>query len=306
VIAATILVPTHNHGEALRYSIGSALRQTLTDFELFIVGDGCDDATRLVARELAQSDRRVRFLDLPKGPRKGEVHRHSALGDAQGRIVAYLGDDDLWLPNHLEWLDRLLRDADFGHTLHAGLDASGVPFFLACDLANANVRRSMLNQGINRFDLTFGAHTLAAYRRLPGGWHTVPGHTLAADLHMWQQFLAEPWCRAGSIMVPTGLCSHTHLRPHLSAAERAAELSVWTGRMAEPGFSTEFYRLAVESLNRAAVAAQMAQAAAATTAQYRALETRLVEEKARRRAMKRSWSWRITKPFRKVGRLAGL
>jgi len=229
-----------------------------------------------------------------------------ALNDAKGRIVAYLGDDDLWFPDHLERLEAMLRDADFGHTLHAGLNASGVPFFLACDLGNPDVRRSMLSQGINRFDLTFGGHTLAAYRRLPGGWHTVPADTPAADMHFWQQFLAEPWCRARSLMVPTGLCSQTHLRPHLSVAERAAELSSWTGRMAEPGFSTEFYRLAVESLNRAAVAAQMARATAATMTQYRALETRLVEEKARRRAMKRSWSWRITKPFRKVGRLTGL
>jgi hypothetical protein len=304
MIAATILVPTHSHGETLRYSVGSALRQTLADFELFIVGDGCDDATRRVAQDLAQSDRRVRFLDLPKGPRKGEAHRHTALNDAQGRIVAYLGDDDLWLPDHLERLELLLRDADFGHTLHAGLDASGAPFFLACDLGNPDVRRSMLTQGINRFDLTFGGHTLAAYRRLPGGWHTVPVETPAADMHFWQQFLAQPWCRARSLMVPTGLCSQTHLRPHLSVAERAAELSAWTGRMAEPGFSTEFYRLAVESLNRAVVAAQMARWA--IEEKLARAKQAAAAAKARRKAMKRSWSWRMTKPLRKVGRLAGL
>jgi GalNAc5-diNAcBac-PP-undecaprenol beta-1,3-glucosyltransferase len=297
MIAATVLVPTHNHGETLRYSVGSALRQTLADFELFIVGDGCDDATRRVALELAASDRRVRFLDLPKGPRKGEAHRHSALGDAQGRIVAYLGDDDLWFPDHLERLELLLRDADFGHTLHAGLDASGAPFFLACDLGNPDVRRSMLTQGINRFDLTFGGHTLAAYHRLPGGWHRVPVETPTADRSFWQQFLAEPWCRARSVMVPTGLCSQTHLRPHLSVAKRAAELSRWTARIAKPGFTAEFYRLAIESLNRAAVAEQMAGGAA---------KERLAEEQIRRRRMKRSWSWRITKPLRKAGRLVGL
>ena len=37
---ATILVPTHDHGPTLRASVASALRQTVSDIEVFIVGDG--------------------------------------------------------------------------------------------------------------------------------------------------------------------------------------------------------------------------------------------------------------------------
>jgi glycosyltransferase involved in cell wall biosynthesis len=251
--AATVIVPTHNHGEALRLSVGSALAQTLVDFELLIVGDGCDVETRAVAQALVAADPRVRFLDFPKGPRKGEAHRHTALEDARGRFVAYLGDDDLWLPHHLETLDALLQGVDFGHTLHAGLNDTGALFFFACDLANPDLRRLMLSTEHNRFDLTFGAHTLEAYRRLPAGWRSVTVETRWADLHLWRLFLQEHWCRAATAQLPTGLCTHTHLRPHLTAAARAQELADWQARMSAPDFRIWFERLALGAISRQAV-----------------------------------------------------
>jgi GalNAc5-diNAcBac-PP-undecaprenol beta-1,3-glucosyltransferase len=255
--AATIIVPTHNHGEALRLSIGSALNQTLTDFELLIVGDGCDEPTRAVAYELATSDPRVRFLDYPKGLRKGEAHRHTALENARGRFVAYLGDDDLWLPHHLETLDQLLRDADFGHTLHAGLSEAPALFFLSSDLENPALRHLMLTADHNRFDLTFGAHTLEAYRRLPVGWESVSAETRWADLHLWRLFLQEPWCRAVTAHIPTGLCTHSHLRPHLTPADRARELAAWRTRMEAPDFRSWFEREALAAISRHAIGEMM-------------------------------------------------
>ena len=37
----TVIVPTYNWSTVLPYSIGSVLRQSFTDFEVFVVGDGC-------------------------------------------------------------------------------------------------------------------------------------------------------------------------------------------------------------------------------------------------------------------------
>jgi glycosyltransferase involved in cell wall biosynthesis len=45
-LAATVLVPTHDHGLTLLRSVRSALRQTVEELEVFVVGDGVPDETR--------------------------------------------------------------------------------------------------------------------------------------------------------------------------------------------------------------------------------------------------------------------
>ncbi|MES2751985.1 MAG: glycosyltransferase family 2 protein [Pseudomonadota bacterium] len=220
--AATILIPTHEHIACLPHSVASALAQTVQDFELFIVGDGVSAESRAIIAELAATDSRIRFFDFPKGERKGERHRHAALMQATGKIVAYLGDDDIWLPNHLETFLELLDDADFGNTMHIGIGRSGEWLVLPGNLADPAWRARMLNESFNFFDFTFGGHTLEAYRRLPG-W-APPIDCPWSDLYMWRQFLAQPWCRAKSAMIPTGICTQTHLRPNRSDHERAEEL----------------------------------------------------------------------------------
>jgi hypothetical protein len=255
--AATVLIPTHEHVEPLRHAVASAQAQTLQDFELFIVGDGVTDATRALVAELAAADPRIRFFDCPKGPRKGEIHRHAALQHARGRIVAYLGDDDCWLPEHLATLDALLAEADFGHTLQVGIDADRRIVVQAADLANPAFRARMLAELFNRFDFTFAGHTLAAYRRLPHGWRTTPPEFPFTDLYMWRQFLAEPWCRARSAMVPTCINTWTHQRPHLGDRERAEELAYWRAQAGEPEFRERLWRLAAQSLAAQSIAHEL-------------------------------------------------
>ncbi len=107
-LAATVVVPTHDHGPTLRLSLASALAQTVEDIEVLVIGDGVPDVTREILADLGRRDERIRFFDHPKGPRNGEVYRHAALKDARGEVVCYLSDDDLWLPEHLETLVALL------------------------------------------------------------------------------------------------------------------------------------------------------------------------------------------------------
>jgi glycosyltransferase involved in cell wall biosynthesis len=257
MVAATVLMPTHNHVETLRYSVASVLAQSLKDFELFVVGDGATPATRAMAMELQKTDKRIRFFDLPKGPRKGEVNRHAALSEASGRFVAYIGDDDLWMPHHLQTMDRLLTEVDFAHTLHVGVNENGILFVFAADLENPLFRQRMLDRFFNRFDFTFAGHTLAAYRRLPYGWRTTPDHFPWVDLYMWRQFLAEPWCRARSSMIPTGICTQSHLRPQLSDQERAKDLAHWQAAIKAPGFREGLWRLTAHTFARTLVDLEM-------------------------------------------------
>lgn len=254
---ATVILPTHNHEETLHEAIPSALEQTHSDLELFVVGDGVSARTREIVSEYRRLDNRVRFFDFEKGRRKGEAHRHAALQEATGRFVAYLGDDDIWLGNHLEVLSAAMESADLAATINTVIEDDGHLSFLAGDLENPAIRHRMLNELWNCFDFTFAAHTLDAYRRLPGGLATVPEDFPAADLFLWRQFLAEPWCRAKTVARVTALNTATHRRKSQTNPERARELSDWRRRSKEPGFAAQLERQALDHFCKELAGAQV-------------------------------------------------
>ncbi|MBI2911493.1 MAG: glycosyltransferase family 2 protein [Chloroflexi bacterium] len=249
----TVLIPTHDHGPTLYHSVRSALGQTVGEIEVLVVGDGVPDTTREIVAELMREDERVRFLDNPKGPNRGEVHRHAALQHAQGDIVCYLPDDDLWLPDHVATVQALLREAEFVHTLPIWVGADGAVGTWNVDLA-LPFFREMLQSGANRVPFGCGAHTLAMYRQVPG-WRTTPEGSFRdlTDLHMWQQFLAHPECRVVSSPRPTAVTFPSPERSGWTMAQRLEELARWSQKLGDPVGREEFLLevLASEASERA-------------------------------------------------------
>ena len=100
--SVTVIIPTYNYAEVLAFAIASVLEQTLSDFELLVVGDGCTDDSERIAT--ASGDPRVQWINLPKNTGHQSGPNNEGLRRARGDVVAYLGHDDIWLPNHLETL----------------------------------------------------------------------------------------------------------------------------------------------------------------------------------------------------------
>jgi glycosyltransferase involved in cell wall biosynthesis len=98
--AVTVIIPTYNLSGALRYSIKSALAQTLRDFELLVIGDACTDDSEAVVRSFGDS--RIEWINLPRRCGSQYGPNNAGLERARGEYVAYLGHDDLWWPLHLE------------------------------------------------------------------------------------------------------------------------------------------------------------------------------------------------------------
>jgi GT2 family glycosyltransferase len=96
----TVIVATYNWSTVLPYAIASVLDQTMRDFELLVVGDGCtDDSEQVVA---GIRDPRVRWINLPANTGHQFGPNNRGLEEAKGEFIAYLGHDDLWLPHHLQ------------------------------------------------------------------------------------------------------------------------------------------------------------------------------------------------------------
>lgn len=197
MVRATVVIPSHRHGPLLGLAARTTLQQTVADLEVFIVLDGSDQSTREVADELAATDHRVRLFDNPKGLRHGEAYRHTALAEATGPIVCYLSDDDLWFPDHVEYLEERLGHADFAHSRSAIVTPDGEVTLLSVgDLSDPRHRQRLL-AGDNFIPLSSAAHTLACYQELAVGWSPAPDG-VPTDLAMWQKFASNPAIRMSS------------------------------------------------------------------------------------------------------------
>ena len=105
--SVTVIIPTYNWSSVLPYSIGSVLRQTFTDFEVLVVGDGCTDESEAVVRGVG--DPRVKWINLATNTGHQSEPNNEGLRQARGQYIAYLGHDDLWLPHHLSCLISALK-----------------------------------------------------------------------------------------------------------------------------------------------------------------------------------------------------
>ena len=85
------------------------MAQTFADYEVIIVDDGSTDHTQEVVA--AQRDSRVRSLrhEASMGPCAA---RNTGIDNARGEYVAFLDDDDEWLPSKLAMQVAALDAAD--------------------------------------------------------------------------------------------------------------------------------------------------------------------------------------------------
>jgi glycosyltransferase involved in cell wall biosynthesis len=298
----TVLLPVHRPPAMLPYAIETVLDQTLADLELFVICDGAPETTVARAQEYAARDSRVTVLAFPKGERHGEAHRHRALGRAGGEFVAHICDDDLWFPDHLAELARLLSAVDFGHVLHTQVRSDGGVEALPADLEDPLLREQFLGEAYNRFGPTFAGYRLDTYRRLPEGWAPAPP-TTATDLHMWRKFLRCAGLRHGTRMAITAIHFPTPGREHMSLEDRARENHLWLTRLRETREREMVVHMAWRSIVDQALRAEREQVrliglhSAARDELARFTATRH-ELEATLRAVLQSRSWRLTAPLR--------
>jgi glycosyltransferase involved in cell wall biosynthesis len=82
-------------------AVRSVLGQTLREIEVVVVIDGEDPATELALQEVSRQDNRVRVVALPTSV-GGSDARNRGVDAATGEWIAFLDDDDEWLPGKLQ------------------------------------------------------------------------------------------------------------------------------------------------------------------------------------------------------------
>jgi glycosyltransferase involved in cell wall biosynthesis len=95
----SIIIPTHNRPQMLKEAVESALAQTFRDFEIIIFLNGASAGSVEMAHRF-QGDPGFKIVEMQDSTLAAS--RNFGLGFAQGEWIAFLDDDDIWLPEKLE------------------------------------------------------------------------------------------------------------------------------------------------------------------------------------------------------------
>ena len=96
----SVVIPTHNRVDLLPRAIESALNQTYKDIEIIVVSDGSTDGTNELMQKYDYNNL-VRYINYTPA-KGGNYARNTGFDAAKGEYVAFLDDDDEWLPTKIE------------------------------------------------------------------------------------------------------------------------------------------------------------------------------------------------------------
>jgi glycosyltransferase involved in cell wall biosynthesis len=177
----SVIVPTYRRDELLREAVVSALAQSVSDIEVLVVEDGSNTGVQVV-RGL---DPRVRYLWKENGG--VSTARNLGAAHAAADWLAFLDDDDTWLPSKLERqlaLAQLRPEFDMIHTdyvVRIGEETRPGPRLLARDLVpSGEVGRTMF---LNNFVITSSVMLKRSAFEQAGGFS--PQFAIVQDYDLW-------------------------------------------------------------------------------------------------------------------------
>ncbi len=198
----SVILASYNYENLVLETLASLVAQTFRDFEIVVVDDGSTDGSVPNIRHFidrhCETDVPIRLLMHPDGGNHG-LPATVKLGvqESHGKYVAFCESDDLWTPNHLAEVAKVV-DATRGAAV---LIANDVEIFGDPDRAEKfgrvrDSRRSRLKDGLNsisprtfrdaNFILTFSA--ACARRDILASCDFNPaGRPAALDWWLWRQ-----------------------------------------------------------------------------------------------------------------------
>ena len=107
----SVIMPTYNRPEQLREAIRSVSEQTYRSIELIVVNDGGCELYNVVKEFRGKMDINL----IPLTANFGTSHaRNIGMLSSTGKFIAFLDDDDIYYPNHIETLVNVWDSAPKG------------------------------------------------------------------------------------------------------------------------------------------------------------------------------------------------
>jgi len=108
----SVVTPSHNSALFISQTIESIIAQTYQDWELLIIDDCSTDNTVVIIEEFLNKDSRIKLFKTEMNSKSPVEPRNIGIKNANGRYIAFLDSDDIWLPTKLENQLKLFEGND--------------------------------------------------------------------------------------------------------------------------------------------------------------------------------------------------
>lgn len=105
------IITTHNRERLLRRAVESVLSQSYPNIELIVIDDNSSDGTKDYCASMPD----IKYVYIaPEESKGGNYARNKGIAAATGEYVAFLDDDDYWLPEKIEKQVELIERTGCG------------------------------------------------------------------------------------------------------------------------------------------------------------------------------------------------
>jgi glycosyltransferase involved in cell wall biosynthesis len=99
--AVSVVISTYQRADSCERALRSVLAQTEPPLQVLVCDNGSTDETAERMRAWERRDERVRYLRMDSNSGTPGTTRNLGISHARGGLVAFLDDDDEWLPGKL-------------------------------------------------------------------------------------------------------------------------------------------------------------------------------------------------------------
>ncbi len=121
----SVIIPTYNRTRFLKETLNSIVRQTYKNIEIFVVDDGTRGDENKI---LCSTYKNLIYIKIDNsgGP---ATPRNIGISNSTGKYIAFVDDDDIWLPEKIEIQVSILENNQDFDLVHCGchvIDENGI------------------------------------------------------------------------------------------------------------------------------------------------------------------------------------
>ena len=178
-------MPSYNAGCYINESINSVLAQTYENWELLITDDASNDNSVEIIKRHCEKDSRISFIVSKQNQGISET-RNLSIERAKGRFIAFLDNDDLWMPNKLEKQVKFMLENGYAFTYAS---------YELIDNEGASMNKVILTQGVMDYsrysrNTIIGCGTVMIDRNIVGDFQ-MPQNDTSDDMALWLSLMRK-------------------------------------------------------------------------------------------------------------------